>query len=500
MENKNQSKQWIQVAIITLLLIIGTVLRLYGLGNQSFWNDELSSWSRSNYSTLTDMIEKGVKPDKHPPGYQTLIYYVERNIGDTESTLRLPSALAGILAIWFIFLLGKKLFTKKEALIAAALMSFLWCPIHFSQEARAYSLLLLFSLVTINLLWDMIKILNKEKRLPVLNVLFYILSSVILSYLHYFGIYFLALQALLVCWVFRKSTHDLLKLGIVYLIIGLAYLPWIPTMIIQFTSPKENWIEKSQLIDFPISFVKYIGFFFNNSIPLILIIFVLFAFLPINIIHQIRNKKSIKIDPILSNPTLVIILWLFIPFLIVFLISTFLTPVLTERNLIICLPAAYLLLARTITLIPIRKNGHTFISVLLIIIFFSHLIFIFKYYSKPHKAQFREAVNYIIEEEGQYDQSAIIGHVWFPSYLNYYFKKGHSETRVQVIAGEKKDTLYVAEYLKNNNPKHLWYIAAHKIPDNEFLDYMNTNYTLINKKLFLEATVWLYEIQEKLVK
>jgi len=55
------SKKTILVSLL-LILSFGSFLRFYGLSNQSLWNDELSSWSRSNYENLTEVIKKGCYP------------------------------------------------------------------------------------------------------------------------------------------------------------------------------------------------------------------------------------------------------------------------------------------------------------------------------------------------------------------------------------------------------------------------------------------------------
>ena len=59
-----------QAVVLTLLLALGALLRLYGLEIQSFWNDELASWSESSHDSLSEVIDKGVRPDIHPPSKQ----------------------------------------------------------------------------------------------------------------------------------------------------------------------------------------------------------------------------------------------------------------------------------------------------------------------------------------------------------------------------------------------------------------------------------------------
>ena len=144
-----------RLAILTallLILVLGTGLRFYRISYQSLWNDELSSWSRSNYPSVAEVIRRGVRPDVHPPGYQILLYFFERGLGESEFALRFPSAVAGILSILAVFLLGACIYTPKEGLLSAALMAASWCPVYYSQEARPYSFLMLLSILS-SLAW-----------------------------------------------------------------------------------------------------------------------------------------------------------------------------------------------------------------------------------------------------------------------------------------------------------------------------------------------------------
>lgn len=52
MLNAVSTKKRIQIIALFLVLSLGAFFRLYGLEAQSFWNDELSSWFRSNYDSL----------------------------------------------------------------------------------------------------------------------------------------------------------------------------------------------------------------------------------------------------------------------------------------------------------------------------------------------------------------------------------------------------------------------------------------------------------------
>ena len=68
--------------------------------------------------------------------------------GQSETILRLIPALAGIATIPLVYLLGRDLIDKNTGLLAATLITFSPYHLQYSQEARMYSLLLLFLVLT----------------------------------------------------------------------------------------------------------------------------------------------------------------------------------------------------------------------------------------------------------------------------------------------------------------------------------------------------------------
>ena len=63
---------------LLLILVLAASLRLTGLEQQSFWNDELSTRVRADLPTLGELLDDGVRQDGHPqpgqyycPGYGT---------------------------------------------------------------------------------------------------------------------------------------------------------------------------------------------------------------------------------------------------------------------------------------------------------------------------------------------------------------------------------------------------------------------------------------------
>lgn len=479
----------IQKVALLLILSLGAFFRLYGLETQSFWNDELSSWDRSNFDNLSEVIDKGVRPDVHPPGYQMLLYYIERYIGESEAVLRFPSVIAGIFSILVIFLIGRRIYSYREGLIAASLMAVLWTPIFYSQETRAYSMLMLFTLLAVYFWIDILLNLNKEIKPPFYVTLAYLTTAIIASYLHYYGLFFIMLQGLGLILFIPRTGRAFLFVFTLYALILLAYLPWIPTMISQFYDEGEGNISPPESD----AFLAYLEFLFNESRMLLFIVLALYGFLLLHSFYNLFKTRTDQVSPLRVSPGLLLALWLIVPFVIIYLISITARPVLTNRNLIISLPAAYLLLARAITQLPISRIGQTIVVFSIIGLFLYHLLFDKDYYSEPHKEQFREAVGFAADRAHLYEDSLVIGYVWDPDYLNYYFEKKSSKLRVDRVAGQEEDIPGLIKYVKTENPNYLWYISAHRIPSPEFIDSLSQNFTLIDHESFIKANVWLFK-------
>jgi uncharacterized membrane protein len=127
-----------EIVILAVILFLGGILRFLLLDSWSLWTDEFHSLHVAQEASLTS---KGIPSalDLHPPLYFLLLEGLIR-LGQSETLLRLPSAIAGFLAIPVMWLVGVSLDKPKLGLVAAALLAV--APIHvwYSREARMYGL------------------------------------------------------------------------------------------------------------------------------------------------------------------------------------------------------------------------------------------------------------------------------------------------------------------------------------------------------------------------
>ena len=123
---------------ISLLAIIfvGAFLRIYKLGEWSFWGDEMFTVSGGedgfNYSIIRQSLSL------------TLIQFFTSVNGVNEWNARIIPAIIGIITIPILFFMVRKLFDTSTALLASLLLALSPWHLYWSQNARFYTALLLF--------------------------------------------------------------------------------------------------------------------------------------------------------------------------------------------------------------------------------------------------------------------------------------------------------------------------------------------------------------------
>jgi len=128
--------------ILVVLTLAGFVLRFWHLGYNSLWLDEAITQFFSSH-TLYGIWLIFTGGEFNPP----LFYWIEHfmlMLGNSETILRIVPAVAGVLAIPVFYLVGKEFYDRNTGIIAAACAAFSPFLISYAQEARAYTLMLLF--------------------------------------------------------------------------------------------------------------------------------------------------------------------------------------------------------------------------------------------------------------------------------------------------------------------------------------------------------------------
>ena len=106
------------------------------------------------------MLSTIPRTEKTPPLYYVLAWVWSRVFGHGEVGLRSMSAIAGTLTVPVAARIAKRLFDVRAGLFAAMLVAVNPFLVFYSQEARSYALLVLFSTCA---LWAFIEVLNATR-------------------------------------------------------------------------------------------------------------------------------------------------------------------------------------------------------------------------------------------------------------------------------------------------------------------------------------------------
>jgi len=231
----------IRVSLL-LIVLLGTALRFHQLESDSLWPDEIVGTMHAQSEVVSipaSLREAGA----HPPLWHLLTHFV-LYLGRGEFILRFPAALMGILSIPLTYVVGQRLFNNIVGLLGAFLLTISPFHIRYSQEARMYAAMLLFSLFSLYFLWRGLE--RGEKR----AWLGFALSTLLNIYNTYFAFLVLIGEVVFVLVVvgarswpgkargvrgfFRSwfrafsSLPQVRGLILSLIIVGLLYLPWLP--------------------------------------------------------------------------------------------------------------------------------------------------------------------------------------------------------------------------------------------------------------------------------
>ena len=146
--------------LLLSLTLIGAILRFYNLGYNSLWLDEASTLNFA-VKSIPDIWQATTAGEFNPP----LFYWIEHIMllfGNSEVVLRFIPALLGVLTIPLIYLVGKEFMDRNIGIIAAAAFAFSPFLLFYSQEARAYSMMLFF--VTFSMVFYFRALKNNDIR------------------------------------------------------------------------------------------------------------------------------------------------------------------------------------------------------------------------------------------------------------------------------------------------------------------------------------------------
>jgi len=484
----------VHVLALLIVLALAAFLRFYDLGEESLWVDEIYSLSFVSAEDATEVVSLTYAEDYHPPGYHLVLYYWRVLAGESEAALRFPSAVAGVFSVLTIYMLGRRLYSEREGIAAALFMAVLRYPVFYSQEARSYSLIILFSTLSAYFWWGCLQSLRGSRRLPTWEAIGYVISVVVLCYLHYFGLLLVAFQAAALLLLASRAIPRILVL---YAPVALAYLPWVPAVLWHASGgAREPWLWSPTLADAS----WFLRDLFNYSAMPVLVAYALLALGALRALYDLRGR-SFSFDALLPDGLLAV--WFVAPPVLIYAFSLVSTPLFFPRYLIICLPAVYLLLARAVFLLFRRPLMGEIAVAALAALFLGHLVFSLDYYAVAEKEQYREASAYAVSQATPHTATAQCG--WgdwwnpenFPDRYDYYFERAGSMEGPGPQVCSREELRAFLDRLGAGNYDRFIYLRLH-VPGTEPVQQaLRERFGPPRHEEFIGGEVWVYDVGDE---
>lgn len=224
----------------------GLALRLYNLTSISLWHDEAFSALLIKYP-WAEMLHR-ISLDVHPPVYYIFLRLWHYALGDSLLSLRGFSVLFGVGTILATYWLVKTAFNNRSAaLVAALLVAVSPFQISYVTEARMYTMGAFFGVLGALALVRAMALQQAALTKFRLYYLLFAVCMIIIMYTHYYlfftaaaiGFYGLVFHLRSYKWQVKRYGWLLLS----FVVIGLAYLPWLQSFLYQFRQVGGNyWI------------------------------------------------------------------------------------------------------------------------------------------------------------------------------------------------------------------------------------------------------------------
>jgi hypothetical protein len=360
----------LEMALLALMTAFAFALRVDGLTRFSSWLDELYSSATADPS-LPFMNTFG--DPGNPPLYFILLRFWFILFGWSETSGRFLSVIIGLFAILSLYAFVKTLCGRKHAMLSAFLLTISSSAIGYSNEMRAY--ILLIALASLCARRFIVLLGNQNTK----NTVLYILGGALIVNTHYFGVLFIAADFLFYFMYHKRRTA--LKQALLFLsaniVIALSLVPYFAVTAFQkaLTNPDFNsWILHPGRKD----------------------IFVACMLSAACMVYYFARRYARKRQLLTEEKILLFDYALFTGYaiyMLAFLISLK-RPILTWRYLVICLPLIFAILP-TLVGMNIHNRGILIVINVYSLIFMCNFAVSFRAFGGGLSDVYKEAQHYI---------------------------------------------------------------------------------------------------------
>lgn len=418
---------------LIIIILLGSLLRFFKIDFQEAWLDEMHTLKESNPNlSFSEFHETIMFRESIPHFYFLIVRMLFYIFGHKILIARILSFICGVLLLPTVYKLSKLLYNKEVACFALTITAFHPFLIEYSQEARSYSMLVLFITLSV---YYVIKLKEKRsnKNAFLLGVFLGLsINSHPLAILNVGSIYLL-----LLFFIMKKDNYErriqLIRKTLLSVLV--AFLVAAPVMLIflKLLNGKgaSSWIPNPSFESFFSAMLDISGY----SLFLLVLYFIAISLLVIKGISN-QIKKTI-----LSESSIILLIWFFFYVLVLVVFSKEGKSLILHRYFISVIPALIVILSAVIVNTIKNKSVKNILLVTIVAVNLYTLFSDLQFYYKRRKSQFYTVVKEVTDANQESNSPIISKWAWLLSvYSNdgQYFYEKELESHLGDMMEQKK--------------------------------------------------------------
>ncbi|MCH2231680.1 MAG: glycosyltransferase family 39 protein [Crocinitomicaceae bacterium] len=461
-----QSNQLIVGLILFYILFRGLFISSFPIGL-----DEPFSiyWAQQPWADMLEMFQH----ENNPPLHFIILKFWTGIWGDSAVAVRSVSLIFSALAIIPIVKLGELVGNRRVGVILFGFYLFSSFHHYFALEARTYSLIiLLFSWI----LFELYKLLFTESK----SFIGLALANTLLLYAHYSGVLIVGFELVVLLLFINTSIKKIKSLLLAFLVTLVLFIPGIGLMMTRVSefSVSNSWVPIPHWTELYGNVFRFL----NGTVGALVLI------LAVKILVLIAGKKYWK--EYISKKFLFALLFFFVPYLGMFIVSFLYQPVFLDRYLLFTTIPLFLIIALVAdkSLEILKKPGLIYLLLIPIIPFFEMI--------PSNDRSDDEIADFVRKYENPNSSIIMCPPAYDLTFMYHYDRETFANYSSE--SNEKFNAIYNVDEISFSelNETVIFVDAKSEFlyPDNGIITLLNKGYELKDSREFEGGyRVWIYE-------
>ena len=469
--------------IISGLIALQLLVTLPFISSAAISIDEPFSifYAQQDFSDLMSVFMH----ENNPPFHFILLHYWIDLFGISPLAVRSLSLLFSVLTIPVLFKFGKKILNRNFSVLLICFFIFSTFNHYHALEARVYSLMVLFTVLIFDELYNLI---FSQK----FNFLKLALWNVLLMYSHYLGGVVVVVEVAILALFFFKLTKKKVLYFIFSGIISLVlYFPALVIFIERIGDFSKNgtWVARPNVSELYGNIVR----FFNGKYSVLCIGIIIL----ILIFYTRKNLLKDKFKGVFSQKNIFVFLIFGLSYFGMYLFSILKQPIFIDRYILFTTPFLFVSFLIVVKYLMFERN------IKIILIFLVIPMAVYCKYIPDTDRNPNEMANYVNELKSKNYQVLICPPFYDLTFLYHFSKRSFIEYKNINVKGNIHSIYALDEallsLLKQTNGT-VFFIDANSeflFPDNSILKDLKMNFKLIEQKEF-KGGYLVYQFSNKL--